>query len=521
MKLIKRMNKITYKKGVYFWQGKDQSIPKKAGFKFSNKLQVWGTRNALKAWLCDADIKPRNLESFDEQVAVSRMKEPLGKVGSNLSPEGLEYLPYQGVSIIAAQNLYNTQRAILIADEMGLGKTIQALGIYNALRCKRSLIVCPASIKLNWAREFVKWTTDDTSVCILKSKKDYINPNANAIIVNYDLLTSGVLAKQLAEMDFGLIVLDEIHYLKNPKSKRTKAVLGINGRGGIVSSGNFIVALTGTPIPNKPIELYPMLASLSPDTIDGMGYFEFARYFCGAYKDRFGLNVNGSKNEKELNKRLRATFMICRKKKDVLKDLPDKTHQVIYLTQDAKANKLIKREGGYDAKELLSKGTSVAFEGLAELRRELAEIKAPYVASHIEDMLNDGLERVVVFAHHKEVINILVEKLKPFGVVKIDGSVSQNARQEAVDTFQSGGARVFIGNIQAAGVGITLTAASTVVFAEFSWVPGENQQAVDRCHRIGQKDNVLAQYLVYPDSLDAYIIGRSLQKQETINKLME
>jgi Helicase conserved C-terminal domain len=190
------------------------------------------------------------------------------------------------------------------------------------------------------------------------------------------------------------------------------------------------------------------------------------------------------------------------------------------------ARDIAEEEGNDEARavavEQLRKAQSVAFTEMAAMRRDVAIAKAPIVAAYVKDMLEDGDNKVIVFAHHIAVIDLLMTELGEYNPVKITGECSQQARQSAVDAFQADPkCRVFVGNIKAAGVGLTLTAASTVVFAELDWTPAGMSQAEDRAHRIGQKDNVLVYHLVFDGSLDATISKRLVAKQAIIDRALD
>ncbi len=228
--------------------------------------------------------------------------------------------------------------------------------------------------------------------------------------------------------------------------------------------------------------------------------------------------------------------MVRRKKIDVLSELPPKTRQIVRLNADRKQKKLTQLEleiaqdklGGGESElesdtnftlavRRLSPGKKVAFDTMAETRQEIALAKLPLCYPHIEDALTVG--PVVVFAHHRAVIDELRKRF--LGAAVIHGGTSLPERDRQVKRFQAGKTNLFIGNIQAAGVGITLTKASHVIFIELDWVPAMMSQAEDRCHRIGQKENVLVQHLVFEGSLDAMIAKSLIAKQNVIDQALD
>jgi SWI/SNF-related matrix-associated actin-dependent regulator 1 of chromatin subfamily A len=299
----------------------------------------------------------------------------------------------------------------------------------------------------------------------------------------------------------------------------------------------------------KPIELFTSLNWLDPQYWTGKKGF-YARRYCNAHSTQFGWDDTGASNLDELNTLLRSKWMVRRLKKDVLKDLPAKVRQVIEIEADkkiqaviaAELNKWEKYETALDTAEdevvkakmddnqdayeeavaKLKAARRVAFEEMAQVRHATSVAKAPYVAEFIAETLDDKEGKIVVFAHHKDVVEILMNTLKEFHPVKVTGDVSAKNRDEAVSIFQNDSkCRVFVGNIQAAGVGLTLTAASHVIFAELDWVPANVTQAEDRCHRIGQLDSVLCQHIVLAGSLDAKMSRTIVSKQRIADQALD
>lgn len=440
-------------------------------------------------------------------------------------PEGLAYLPYQRAGIAFALAHENA----LLADEMGLGKTIQALGLINAdPTLERILIVCPASLKLNWLRECERWLVRDLACGVTLKKWP---AGAQVVITNYEVL--GKWSKEL-KGEWDLLVADECHYVKNRHAKRSKRLFAISARRRLM--------LTGTPILNRPMEIQTVAASLAPEAF---GHFwDFAKRYCKPRKGPYGWDFTGADNLEELHQRLRSTILIRRTKADVLTDLPPKRRQVLELSaeglsgvvkaesaawreHDARLAELRRRtrtdgsRGGTEAElQALREGVNAAFGELAKLRQETALAKVPLVVSHVREAL-EATPKVVLFAHHRAVVTELAEA---FGdeAVTLMGGQSLKTRQAAVDRFQEDeSCRVFVGSIMAAGFGLTLTAASHVVFAELDWVPANLSQAEDRAHRIGQESSVLVQHLVLEDSLDARMVRTLIEKQRVVDGVVD
>jgi len=466
-------------------------------------------------------------------------------------PEGLAYLGYQKAGIAFARRAFTEgKRGILLGDEMGLGKTIQAIGIINAdPAINRVLVVCPASLKLNWKRELAKWLTRPLRVAVQSSASGWVGPMADVVIVNYDILKK--FDADLRAGGWDLLVADECHFVKNPKAQRTRALLG-QGKTVPPMPAQRRVYMTGTPICNRPKEIFGLIASLDPETWPS--FFTFGKRYCDGKHNGYGWDFDGASNLDELQEQLRSTVLVRRLKQDVLIELPAKRRQVIELPAEGKVAALVANQveeadraeerliearhrvemakladdlDGYAAAvEELKAGEQAAFEEAARIAKEVALAKVPFVVAHVRDAIAEenekgGFKKVIVFAHHHEVIDAL--KAAFGGVaVTLDGRVKLEERQAAVDRFQADPTcLVFIGGIHAAGVGITLTASSHVVFAEIDWVPGNMCQAEDRAHRIGQRDSVLAQMLVLEGSLDAHKIRTLIRKMDVIESALD
>lgn len=428
-----------------------------------------------------------------------------------------QLLPFQEVGV----RFLASRTKALLADEQGLGKTIQAIEAINVLNARKVLIVCKASGKFVWQRELAKWLKLRLKIQVLSGRQSVVEADTDVVVVNYDLTVSETVLKQLIRLRFAVVIFDEAHYLKTRSSRRTKAALL---KGGIASRGFYKWFLTGTPILNRPVEVYPLLRSVAPEVMDPyLTYEAYARHFCGGFYDGFQFVAKGATNTAELNARLVKNFMLRRLKKDHLKELPDKQYQIIDVEAvDAETKKLIEREFTWSKQDVAyQKDLATGGAEISLLRHEMGRKKVKPAVQHLKDMLDEN-EKIVVFAYHKDVIAGLFAELKDFGVVVFDGSTPADKRGAIVDQFQTDPkTRVFLGQYQAAGDTITLTAASVVVFVESSWVPGEIDQATDRLHRIGQKDAVLVQFLVFGKSLDEHQLRTVVDKKNTIGQIVD
>jgi len=334
---------------------------------------------------------------------------------------------------------------------------------------------------------------------------------------------------------------------KNPRAKRSEAVFGSRKLQPVKATRR--LALTGTPIPNRPIEIWPTIRWLAPG--QWTNWAEFAKRYAGAYRSPYGWDTSGATNLEELQARLRETVMIRRRKLDVLTELPPKIRSLIVLEPSTEAHRLalsaetdtvtkteamvgeaeqdLARTKGTDeegyrlAVARLRDAKRVAMTAMSQVRHDTAVSKIPDVLEHVQGILEDDPDRkIVVFAHHHDVIDGLKVGLSAYNPVSLTGLDDHRDRTRAITEFQNNTkTRVFVGSIQAAGVAITLTSSSHVVFAELDWVPGVLSQAEDRCHRLGQRDSVLVEHLVLDGSLDAKLAKRVVEKQTLIDQALD
>lgn len=396
-----------------------------------------------------------------------------------------------GVDFLAKRNY------ALLADEQGLGKSAQAIVASKVINAKKTLIICPASVKYNWRREIDLWQgTQD-----------------NYEVINYDLIHRAKFAKDLLKNQYDLLICDEAHYIKNSRSKRSKMVLNAKG---LANKAARVWLLTGTPVLNRPVEIFPMLRRFIPGRLGKYAdYINFTKRYCSGHRGKFGWDDTGASHVDELAQVLDG-FMLRRLKKDVMAELPDKIFQkIIFDPPKTVKGKLDKERSAYDENQLLG--------AIATIRREIGEAKIPQMVEHIKNLM-DEKEKIVIFAYHRSVISALEKALGEYGVVTLTGGLTAEKKQKAVDDFVTRVTkRIFLGQIEAAGTGIDglQKVADTVVFAEITWVPGQIKQAMDRCHRIGQKNKVLVQFLVMKGGIDEDIFDSIEDKTKVIKRLVD
>ncbi len=418
-------------------------------------------------------------------------------------PAGLTPLPFQKDAVEWALARAKTYLAL----DAGLGKTICAALILNRLQREKptlAVYVCPPFLVSNTIAEFEKWCFEgSTFLCVVpdsriapKKSRGGKRPAKTPVIE--------AMEKELEEWDGDLVLfIDEAHRFKNLSTGRTKALFKF-----ITPHFERVVCLSGTPLPNsRAKELWAIMLYLATDVF-GTRWFPYALKYCGAFKTDFGWDFDGFTNRKEFKARAQKSFML-RLKKDVL-DLPPKMEGLLTVGEKMPAvvsgleKQILKDHTEAD----LMEGKIAAANGadalhLATYLRLLGEYKCKAVLPYIESLLEETDENILIFGVHKETIKKLQYALADYKPLVITGDVPTDKRQGIVKTFQEDKTRrVFIGNIQACGVGFTLTKATRVIFVEFSWVDGENTQASDRAHRIGQKSSVLVQYVVLKDSID-------------------
>lgn len=478
---------------------------------------------------------------------------------------GKKYTKYQEECVAFCRD----RKGVLIGDEMGLGKTIEAIACVNDdTTIHNVLVICPATLKQNWRNEICAWRARTCEVVIADSSGDIANPqvsNLRWIIVNPERLIKergDNLMGALQEMHFEMLIVDEAHRIKNPLAATTIAVLGADAKPskgieavkGLMHSAGRALFLTGTPMPNRPRELFPLLHALAPDAFKKQWDFNM-RYCAGRQEEirvrggekRLIWNFDGASNLDELRDLMRGSILIRRLKSDVLKELPPKIRQIIPFGAEGFKELMERERAAFHelldlsprtqgiAEQLKSKAIpyeeaarKLQFDelelngsSLAAVRQQIALAKLPLVFEHIQNLRDDGMHKLVIFAHHHTVLDALAQKYGDEAVV-LTGKTKMGDRQDIVDEFQEDSEKnIFIGGIKAAGVGITLTSAHTVIFVESDWVPSSITQAEDRVHRIGQRMPVLIQHLVIDGSVEAIMLKVAVSKQGIADRALD
>jgi len=454
-----------------------------------------------------------------------------------------ELFPFQRAGVAYALE----SKRLIIGDQMGLGKTVEALATLEAADAFPAVIVCPSSVKLNWKREIEAWLPGRSVIYLdgfpESNGNKHIDLSAyDIVILNYAVLGRwdddveawiGGWLTRLLEIDWKAVVLDESHYIKNHTAIRTKAAREL------CKDREYRLLLSGTPVVNRPKELLSQLAAL--DRLkDFGGFWDFAKRYCEAHQTRWGWDLDGAANLDELHAELKKRCYVRRRKEEVLKELPAKRRVVIPIEIDNRteydeheASLLAWYEGraleepelqravsGLDTRTKRARIASWALQRyeraqkaehlvrIEALKQTAAKGKLVAVRDWVRNFLESG-EKLVLFAIHQGVVQSFADE---FDAPVIHGGVSSEDRQKAIDKFQNDPeCRLIVCNVQAGGVGITLTAASDVAFIELGWTPAAHDQAEDRVHRIGQDDAVTAWYFQAEDTIEediAALLGR-------------
>ena len=415
----------------------------------------------------------------------------------------------------AIQKLVENKKFIL-ADDMGLGKTTSTIIAALESGSKKVLIICPATLKINWKREIENYS--DKTIYIAESKN--FSTEADFVIINYDIIknfhdTKKKNDSQVLAAKFDLVIIDEAHYIKNATAQRTKLI------NDIVKNTERLWLLTGTPMTSRPIDYFNLLNII--DSPVAKNWMAYAIRYCSGYQFNVGgrkvWNVTGASNLEEL--RDRTLGLTLRRLKENVLDLPDKIITPVYLRLKSKSYENVMGEyyDWYDKNPDESKSLTVQFSKLTKIRQIIADEKIEQTIELAENIIEQD-KKVIIFCNFTDSLNKITEH---FGkaAVKLDGSMSKHERQNSVDQFQENPkVKVFVGNIKAAGVGITLTAAEAVIMNDLSFLPSDHAQAEDRAYRYGQKNNVLVYYPIFENTIEGIIYDILNNKKQVIATVM-
>jgi len=433
------------------------------------------------------------------------------------TPQGIILYPYQARGVDYGLKSKN----MLLADGTGLGKTYTALGlVYNEPSIEKTVIVVPSAIKYNWQREIAVWFGDN-NCHIISGRTPYQLPDTKFYIINYEILQFWTEA--LAEINFQFLICDEGHYAKNFDALRTKACLKLSNTDSITHKS----ILTATPITNKNLDVLPLLKILHVDHADLSSDRVFKRKYCRGDQTRFGTVWNGSTNNDELNILLRSTCMLRRRMEDVNLDLPDKIRSSIVLdiTNRTEYNRA---EADFitwywDVKNRQINSCAEALVKINQLRQLASRGKLKSTFEFVDNLLETTEEKIILFAHHKEIQNALYAYYSDkYNTARISGGMKLEAREEEIEKFQTGDARIIVCSIKSSGTGLNLQAASISVFVEQDFLPSQLIQAEGRSLRIGSDSKTrMYYYMLAQNSIDERLMEIISAKQKIINESID
>lgn len=450
-------------------------------------------------------------------------------------PADRELWPFQRADIEYALRRTNT----LVGDQPGLGKTPVGICFANEIGAKRVLVICPANIRLQWVKRIREWTTLRWPYVVhpILNGRNGVHPDAHWTVVSYDLARTPAIWSALAKGTYDLLILDEAHYLKTTDAGRTQAIFG-GGKSPVTvpisTRCGATLALTGTPLPNRPREAYTLARALCFDSIDWMSEDAFSRRFNPSLRVERVDPVSGrtkfyiderSGRHAELQARLRANFMVRHLKREVMTQLKMPVYDLIQLEETRAVKQALQAERLLDIDPENLEGADATLLGhIAVVRRMMGVALAPQIADYVDMILDGGEEKIVLFGWHIEVLNILEKALAKWGVIRIDGSVGAAKKQKLVDLFVADKKyNVIVGNIQSMGTGTDglQLVSNHALIAEPSWVPGENEQCFDRLDRGGQTRTVQGDIFVAGGSIAEKILASALRKLRTTDRALD
>ena len=416
---------------------------------------------------------------------------------------------------IAIESLAGSKRYIL-ADDMGLGKTTSTIIAALETDAKKILIICPATLKINWQREIENYSDRPVYICEGKN----FSTEHDFVIVNYDIIKNFYDLKDkqnslITQSNFDLVIIDEAHYIQNAQAQRTKLI------NSFAKDINRVWLLTGTPMTSRPMNYFNLLNIIeSPVAQNWMAY---AIRYCQGYQFNAGKrkiwNVSGASNLEEL--RDRTSRQVLRRLKEDVLDLPDKIITPVYLRLKSKEYETEVGEyyDWYENKKEESKSLTIQFSRLMKVRQIIAEEKIKQTIELAENIIEQG-KKVIIFTNFTDTLRKIHEHFGKQSVY-LDGSCTKPQRQYAVDQFQENEKiKVFVGNLKAAGVGITLTAGEACIMNDLSFVPSDHSQAEDRAYRYGQKSNVSVYYPIFENTIEGIIYDMLTNKKNIFETVM-
>lgn len=483
---------------------------------------------------CDlADTDCPELAAYRQQIDLSRA---LNGIGTRKLPPGKELWEYQRGTL----DYLLARKGGINGDQPGLGKTPVSIAYCNEREAYRVLVIVPASVRIQWGERIREWSTiPNVRASVMLKVKDGIHPTAHYQIISYDSARNPAIIRAISKYNWDVLICDEAHKMKNIDALTTRAVLG-NTRGeyqhgehkmkAIAGYCREHLALTGTLLLNRPSEAYNLLRFFDHEAID----FASEDQFKGRYNRQADMKTIEGKRfklestslETELQNRLRVNVMARHEKSEALPFMKSPRFSIVRCEESGTVKDALDVEGmlGLSIDEIQTTKDFEILGHIAEARRLMGIALAPQIIEYAADFLEGSEEKLVIFGWHVEVLSLFEEGLSRFGTVRFDSRKSANAKQQAVDDFISlAHKRVFISNILSGGTGVDglQTVCSRCYLAEADWVPAQNEQAVSRLDRIGQKEIVNAEVFVAPGSISEKILVRALEKLNVIHRVLD
>ena len=447
-------------------------------------------------------------------------------------PPDKELWPFQKADLEYALRRKNT----LVGDQPGLGKTPIAICYANEIGARRVLVVCPASIRIQWVNKIREWSTMPYPMIVhpILHSRHGVHPEANWTVVSYELARTEAIGKALAKGRYDVIIIDEAHYLKTIDSRRTRAVFG----GGenrtfepLASRAENILALTGTPLPNRPREAYTLARSLCFDSIDWASEEHFNSRFNPSIRGERVDPVSGrtiifnderTGRHSELQNRLRGNFMVRHLKREVMPQLKMPVYDIIQLEETGPVKQALEAERLLDIDpEALEGADMTALGHIAVVRRMMGIALAPQIASYVDMIINGGEEKLVLFCWHIEVANMLEKALHKHGVIRVSGVADKSRKVQ--EFIRNPAKHIILGNTLTLGTGTDglQEVCSHAILAEPDWVNGNNEQAFDRLDRGGQTRTVQGDIMVAPGSFAEKVLASALRKNQITHRALD
>ena len=432
-----------------------------------------------------------------------------------LQPAKLKLRDYQ---VTGVKHLLSGRNRLLL-DDPGLGKTAQAIVAFNSVKAKKVLVVCPSSVRFQWADEVHRWSASPYRSQVITKGHTWLNDKAHVYITSYDLIVSSpMLFAQFKAMSIPVMILDEVHYCKSGKAKRTKRILG---RGGLFDNAVYTWGLSGTPMTNTPIDLYPVMRTIGNQQLGPFAdWMKYTKRYCQRFKSKWGWDVSGASNLEELNTKLFKYGLAKRRdKKEVLAELPERQYRLVRLEPDKKAlGEPVLWDHQLKQKDWSGSINGIPGDELAELRHDMALAKVDMVLKYVGEQ---DSKKIVIFCWHRDIVETLSEQLGN-ACMYYGGLTSQAKELEKHKFINDDNIKYLVCNIASAGTGVDglQHVCSHAIFAEIPWTYTELMQATDRLWRMGQKSHVTSDILVADNSLEMHIMKTVFKKEKYFSDLL-